>query len=1036
MEQGYLAIVLHAHLPYVRHPEYEDSLEERWLYEAITETYLPLLLVLEKLVEDGVDFRLTFSVSPTLAAMLDDPFLQSRYLRSLERLIELAEKEEARTKADPSLHPLARMYRLLFLRVREAFVNRYAQNLLNGFRRFAELGKVDLMTTAATHGYLPVLSVNESAVRAQIRVGVEHHQRVFGRKPRGFWLPECGYYPGVDTLLREQEIGFTILETHGITRADHRPRYGVYAPIYCPSGLAVFARDPDCSRQVWSSVEGYPGDYDYREFYRDIGHDLDFDYIHPYIHRDGIRTDTGIKYFRITGKDNHKEPYVPEWAETKAESHAQHFLSERRKQLERLATLMDRKPIVVAPYDAELFGHWWFEGPRWLDYLIRKVAREQDTIRLVTLPEYQEEFPVNQTATPCMSSWGYKGFSQVWLNQNNHWIYPHLHAAAEMMEKMAAAHPRATGLTLRALNQAARELLLAQASDWTFMINEGTMREYATSRSKKHLLRFHRLRQQIENGVVDQEQLTLLESRDNLFAEMAPARAFQLRRAPLRTQVTESAQTEDNVETIRAAARPLHIVMVCPEIVPFAKTGGLADMVSSLAVALERLGQRVTLIMPAYRCVLTNGMLRDTGIRITVSISGKDEEAQVLTVTLGRQISVYFIRADRYFDRDHLYTSAEGDYRDNAERFAFFARAALELLGDIDLPDILHAHDWQAALSIVLLKAQPERYPGLASIRTVFTVHNLGYQGLFSPGEWGLLGLDADIFSPQGLEFYGNINFLKGGLVFAEALTTVSPTYAREIRTSEGGFGLEGVLQQRAASLFGILNGADYEVWNPATDPFIAEPYTSDDPSGKRACKADLQAVFGLAPDPRIPLLGIVSRLVSQKGFDLITTVLDELLKRDLQFVLLGSGEKQYEDYFRSIAPRYAGKVGVRIAFEEVLTHKIEAGADMFLMPSRYEPSGLNQLYSLKYGTIPIVRVTGGLKDSIEEFDPETGKGNGFCFQSYDRSALLDAVDRALAAFHDENQWAALMKNAMTADYSWNRSASEYLNLYQRLTRK
>src|SRR5438093_4042703 len=343
MEQGYLAIVLHAHLPYVRHPEYEDSLEERWLYEAITETYLPLLLVLEKLVEDGVDFRLTFSVSPTLAAMLDDPFLQSRYLRSLERLIELAEKEEARTKADPSLHPLARMYRLLFLRVREAFVNRYAQNLLNGFRRFAELGKVDLMTTAATHGYLPVLSVNESAVRAQIRVGVEHTQRVFGRKPRGFWLPECGYYPGVDTLLREQEIGFTILETHGITRADHRPRYGVYAPIYCPSGLAVFARDPDCSRQVWSSVEGYPGDYDYREFYRDIGHDLDFDYIHPYIHRDGIRTDTGIKYFRITGKDNHKEPYVPEWAETKAESHAQHFLSERRKQLERLATLMDRK---------------------------------------------------------------------------------------------------------------------------------------------------------------------------------------------------------------------------------------------------------------------------------------------------------------------------------------------------------------------------------------------------------------------------------------------------------------------------------------------------------------------------------------------------------------------------------------------------------------------------------------------------------------------------------------------------------------------
>ena len=1041
MRQGCLAIVLHAHLPYVRHSEHDDSLEERWLYEAITESYVPLFLVLEKLIEDGIDFRLTFSISPTLASMLGDPLLQSRYLRRLEQLIELAEKEETRTRSDQAFHPLAQMYRALFVRVREAFVNRYSQNLLNAFRRFEQLGKVDLMTTAATHAYLPLLSVNESAVRAQIHVGLEHHKQIFGRKVQGFWLPECGYYPGVDALLREQEVLFTILETHGITRADRRPRYGVYAPIYTPAGLAAFGRDPDSSRQVWSSVDGYPGDYDYREFYRDVGHDLELGYIQPYIHRDGIRLDTGIKYFRITGKDNHKEPYVPEWAERKAESHAEHFLAERRKQLQRLTMAMDRTPIIVAPYDAELFGHWWFEGPRWLDHLIRKIARERETIRLVTLPEYLDESPVNQMTTPCMSSWGYKGFSEAWLNQNNHWIYPHLHMAAEMMEKMAAAHPHATGPMLGALKQAAKELMLAQASDWTFMMSTGAMKEYAVSRSQDHLLRFHRLKKQIENGVIDKEQLALPENRDNLFGKIDPARAFA-NSGTIRGADTEFLKVQNSVSVPRitptvSVPRRLHIVMVSPEVVPFAKTGGLADMVSSLAIALQQLGQQVTLITPAYRSVLNNGFpLRYTGTRVAVSTSGRTEEAQVFTTVLDEHIQVYLIRADRYFDRDYLYATPEGDYADNAERFAFFARAALELLGGMDFPDVLHAHDWQAALAIALLKTQPERYPGLASIRTVFTLHNLGYQGLFSPDQWHLLDLDPALFSPEGLEFYGKINFLKGGLVFAEALTTVSPTYAQEIRTSEYGFGLEGIFQQRSANLVGIMNGVDYKVWNPATDPFIAQQYTADDPSGKRPCKAALQAAFGLAQDSDIPLLGAISRLTSQKGFDLLEAALDELLRRDVQFVLLGTGDAQHQDYFRSAAARYPGRVGVRIAYEEVLAHKIEAGADMFLMPSRYEPSGLTQLYSLKYGTIPVVRATGGLKDTIEEFDPATGKGNGFCFKPYEASAFLAAVNRALAVFQNKNQWKTLMTNAMTADYSWSRSASEYLNLYRRLLKE
>ncbi len=520
MEKGCLAIVLHAHLPYVRHPEHEDSLEENWFYEAITETYIPLLFVLESLVEDGVDFRLTLSITPTLASMLLDPFLQSRYVSRLERLIELAEKEIKRTRSQPEFNVLAHMYQERLCQVRHAFLDRYDRNLVQAFKRLQDLGKVEIIASAATHGYLPLLSVDRSAVRAQIRVGVEHYQQVFGRRPRGFWLPECGYYPGLDDLLREHGVRYTILETHGITRARSRSKYGVYAPVYCPSGVAVFGRDPESSKQVWSSMEGYPGDHDYREFYRDIAFDLEFGYIKPYIHPDGIRLDTGFKYFRVTGKGDQKEVYIPEWAEIKAEFHAGNFIFNREKQIEYLASVMDRKPIVVAPYDAELFGHWWFEGPNWLHYLIRKIAYEQETIRLITLSEYLEEYPVNQVSTPCSSSWGYKGFHETWLNGSNDWIYRHLHQGSLSMERLARSHPRAEGLMLRALKQAARELLLAQASDWAFMVYTGTMTEYATRRTKTHLSRLARLMRDIEAGSVDEGWLSTVESQDNIFPQI------------------------------------------------------------------------------------------------------------------------------------------------------------------------------------------------------------------------------------------------------------------------------------------------------------------------------------------------------------------------------------------------------------------------------------------------------------------------------------------------------------------------------------
>ena len=480
-------------------------------------------------------------------------------------------------------------------------------------------------------------------------------------------------------------------------------------------------------------------------------------------------------------------------------------------------------------------------------------------------------------------------------------------------------------------------------------------------------------------------------------------------------------------------APALHVAMASPEVAPFAKTGGLADVLGALPQALERLGVRVSLILPAYRCVLQGGFPReDTGITFTLPVSGGTQEARLLRARVGRETPVYLMRADRYFDRDHLYGTPEGDYPDNAERFVFFSRAVLEVLR-LDPPQVLHCHDWQSALAITFLKCQPHLYPELRPVKTVFTVHNVGYQGVFWHLDWHLLGLGWEFFTPKYLEFYGKINFLKGGLAFADAIATVSPTYAQEVQTPEVGLGLDGVFRERAGDLLGILNGVDYDTWNPRFDGYIAKPYGPRSLSGKGACKGDLQQSLGLSVDPDVPLLGMVSRLTPQKGVDLLQEAIEGLLQRGVQFALLGAGDQRYEEFFGRLPALYPGRAGVHIGFDEALAHKVVAGADMLLMPSRYEPCGLNQIYSLKYGTVPIVRATGGLKDTVEPFDRQTGKGTGFLFRPYEVSAFLEAVDQALALYPQKGVWRAVMRNAMAADFSWKRPAQEYLALYRRL---
>ncbi|MCL5035848.1 MAG: DUF1957 domain-containing protein [Chloroflexi bacterium] len=520
MQKGYLCLMLHAHLPYVRHPEYTDSFEEDWLNEAITETYLPLLKVYENLLADGVDFHITMSLTPTLCEMLRDPLLVERYEKHLEKLFELSEKELVRTKDSTEFYPLAEMYNSFLKDALHRFKDVYHRDIVGAFARVQDSGKLEIITCGATHGFLPLMEMIPEAVKAQVEVGAENYRKHFGRRPRGIWLPECGYFPGVDKYLKDAGIRFTFLDSHPILFADPRPAFAVYAPVYTPNDVAIFARDPESSKQVWSSKEGYPGDYYYREFYRDVGFDLPMDYIAPYIHESGQRINTGIKYYRITGPGEHKEPYHYGAARDRAADHAGNFMHNREKQSEFLFDIMGRPPVIVAPYDAELFGHWWFEGPMWIEFLARKIHFDQDNVKMITPIGYLEKFPENQVVQPTMGSWGYKGYNEVWMNSTNDWIYRHLHWCARKMVDLANRFCNPDDLKRRALNQAARELLLAQSSDWAFIMKTGTHVEYAHKRTQEHVNRFTRLYYEITEDRVDEGFLSNLEALDNIFSEI------------------------------------------------------------------------------------------------------------------------------------------------------------------------------------------------------------------------------------------------------------------------------------------------------------------------------------------------------------------------------------------------------------------------------------------------------------------------------------------------------------------------------------
>jgi starch synthase len=477
----------------------------------------------------------------------------------------------------------------------------------------------------------------------------------------------------------------------------------------------------------------------------------------------------------------------------------------------------------------------------------------------------------------------------------------------------------------------------------------------------------------------------------------------------------------------------MNIVFAASEGVPFSKTGGLADVVGALPRALAALGHQVSVYLPRYRQTKLTEPVPEVR-SVTIPFDDQYRFASVVSGGSLHGVRFYFVEYPPYFDRDALYGTPAGDYPDNAERFALFSRTVLEASKILGVPQIFHCHDWQSALIPVLVRTVYAEDPAFRDVGTVFTIHNMGYQGLFPPDTLPLLMLPWDLFTMSKMEFFGQVNFLKGALTYADFITTVSRKYSQEIQTAEYGFGLEGVLRDRASTVTGILNGVDYDEWSPQTDKFIAAKFSPQDLSGKAMCKQDLLAAFGIpTADVKLPVIGVVSRFAAQKGFDLIAQIADRLAREEMIVVALGAGDKTYEEMFLRLNKQFPKKIAVKVAYDNAIAHKIEAGADMFLMPSRYEPCGLNQIYSLKYGTVPIVRATGGLDDTVEPWDARSGKGTGFKFSEYNGESLLLTIKQALSAYRDQTSWQALMRNGMNKDFSWNASAREYGKIYEKV---
>jgi len=999
---GSLAIVLHAHLPFVRHPEDADALEHRWLQEAVTDSYIPILHTLLGLCDEGIPFSITLSLSPTLVGMLRDPWLQTLCDRHLQRLCELADAEILRTRGTP-FNRLACEYARRFA-VARAFFREYDRDLTRAFAILRDKADVELIACAGTHPFLPLVG-SASARRAQIEAAVTQHEDVFGSAPVGIWLPECGFTPGLDELLAEFNLRYFVAGSTAFMGARPAPVFGSYQPLLTPAGVAAFAVDSDAGRQVWSSHEGYPGDPEYREYYRDIGFDLDLDYIRPYIHPTGIRVNTGIKYHRVTGEGDFKEPYDFERAARRAREHGQHFAASRAAQMRDLHGGIGRRPVVVAAFDAELFGHWWYEGPYFLGEMFRNLAAgaEVEPRTLSRCLDLHEDYQVCDLP---MSSWGRGGYADVWLNHTNDWIYPVLHELERRVQTLAA-RPQPTSVAQRAIEQAIRELMLAQASDWAFMMDGGTTVDYAVMRTKRHANRCLRLCEMVERGDIDVEAISLWEKQDNLFphaklawyrddrqtelvagvagpgalidaatlyspapgssqgavdrlrrvvalrdAQLTQARQSATREPVFARDRTDAAAADALLTALRALCAPvdwgtkapapkhggLRILMLTWEFPPFT-VGGLARHVYDLSRFLAGRGHAVT--------VLT---LHGPGAPIEEVMDG----IQV--------VRVQPLRPD----------GGEFFHGILALNLALI-RAAETMLDEGLQFDLVHAHDWLVAYAAAHLKHE-RQLPLTATIHA--TEH--GRNG----------GIHNDL--------QRSISGIEWSLTYESSRVVVCSSYMRKE--------LEDVFTLPSDKIDVIPNGVDPRIFAAAS-------------SAKR--------------EARLPVLLFVGRLVREKGVQTLIEALPAIVEQcpEARAVIIGKGPMR--DDLEATAARLGVKE--RVSFAGFVTDAERndwlqrAGVAVF--PSLYEPFGIVALEAMAAGIPVIVSNAGGLADVVIH------EQTGLKMVPGDAQSLADQAIRILS----DHALAARLVEGATQDlrrFDWDRIAEQTEHIYRRVVDK
>lgn len=996
MPVGYLCFALHAHLPYVRHPERAHALEERWLFEALTETYLPLTLAMTRWTQEGLSWKLALSVSPTLAAMLGDELLQARYSVHLDSLIELAEAETERlanrgvpadsTAADDYRH-LPPFYRERLAELRSAY-QAWGHNLPQVWSLLEALGHLELLTTAATHALLPLVLTKE-AVRAQIVTAVQHHTDVFGRPPRGLWLPECAYRPGIDKVLREYGIAYTFSDTHGVLGAQPAPVFGAYAPILTPAGLAVFPRDPVCGHQVWSSGDGYPGDFDYREFYRDIGYERPISDLHGCL-QEGVRVDTGLKYWRVSGLTGEKLPYQPQQALAKVIQHTAHFLASRQQQIADLAKQMGRPPIVTAVYDAELFGHWWYEGPQFLDMLVRNLHADQTDVALATPSECLTLAGDWQTCQLEMTSWGRAGYADVWLNASNDWIYRVLHRMERELTDLANTHPAADGLCKRALNQAARELMLAESSDWAFAMDNRTAVDYAIRRTKVHVNRFAQLTQMVHDGHYNRAFLDEVEQRDNIFpnVDYRLYGSSTLPQPQLQSQVQSQLQPRPRSLPTSCNKRPT-VLMLAWEYPPLV-VGGLARHVANLAEALVQAGFAVHVITRSDDGQSAQARF-STSTRSDVAAPQESALDNPTSPNPASQSSVLHNPAPPldvvngvFVHRVNILRPHGGSFLDWVLQLNLAMLDCARQLLAANVPvDVLHAHDWLVQRAATALKETS----GLPLICTIHATEH-GRNG----------GIHSDL--------QRRIHHEEWSLTYQSQQVIVCSAFMQDE--------VMGLFALPDGKVTAIPNGVPGEAPYPAAHQ--AQPGAVGTPG---------------APDhaDNYPTVLFVGRMVREKGVQVLLAAAPRIRAAvpGVRFVLIGQGPMDTQ------IRQQVAQLGLEDAVQ-LLGFISDAERDVWLQrasvcvfPSLYEPFGIVALEAMAAGVAVVVSDTGGLREIVQH------EQTGLTAFAGNADSLADQTIRLLQNPVLAQTLAARAQETVHDRFAWNRIATRTAEIYERV---